>query len=473
MFEENIKLLQQRSPSFSIESQLFYMQPMPLTQTRCGEPNMMFEFRGNNIFLYSNYSAKKELQKWFSSLNLSGINVLVVYGVGLGHSFEVIKSWLEEDSKRYLIYFEDEPGIFRTFLEMPYAAKILSHPQVEFNFIDEKNREDACKTVGMYYVNLPFSVEVSKAYNLLKPEAFDTLKRTLYYQFNYFNGAYPEFIEALGTPYFRNFFPNVLQLGQSYLGQRFYGNFANVPAIICGAGPSLDKNAHILKQLDKHAVIIAGGSAISALSAKGVTPHFGGCYDPHPAQHGRVANQVCFELPVFYKPRLNFRALQTLHGPKIYMSGNIAYQVTSWIERELGVCEENCLEGDNILHALIEMACLMGCNPIIFVGMDLAFTGKRLYSAGVVSRPEDSHEEMIKGEHFENNCIERLDIYGNNTFTVPKWVRESDFTAGFPSTYPHVDFINATEGGIGFEGIPNVKLQEIVDKQLKQQYDIP
>lgn len=47
----------------------------------------------------------------------------------------------------------------------------------------------------------------------------------------------------------------------------------DVPAVLCGAGPSLADNLEPLKQLQHRAVIVAVGHAVKTLRAAGITPH--------------------------------------------------------------------------------------------------------------------------------------------------------------------------------------------------------
>ena len=46
-----------------------------------------------------------------------------------------------------------------------------------------------------------------------------------------------------------NFYLNLYYLPDSKKGNDLYGKFQGIPAIICGAGPSLQKNIHLLKEL--------------------------------------------------------------------------------------------------------------------------------------------------------------------------------------------------------------------------------
>jgi len=48
--------------------------------------------------------------------------------------------------------------------------------------------------------------------------------------------------------------------------------FANIPAIVVSAGPALNKNVHLLKELYNKAVIISAGSALTFWKAGALHP---------------------------------------------------------------------------------------------------------------------------------------------------------------------------------------------------------
>ncbi len=76
------------------------------------------------------------------------------------------------------------------------------------------------------------------------------------------------------------------------------------PAVICGAGPSLKASAPALKELERRALIFAGGSTLSALKSLGVIPHFGIALDPNPEEHDRLLPASPLEMPFLYTNRL-------------------------------------------------------------------------------------------------------------------------------------------------------------------------
>ena len=136
----------------------------------------------------------------------------------------------------------------------------------------------------------------------------------------------------------------MLQLPHAYNGNGLFECFKDVPAIICGAGPSLDKNIDLLARLKDKALIFAGSTALNALIGKKILPHFGAAIDPHIHQYSRVAAAEPFPYPFFYRNRLYHEALLAISGPRLYLTGDGGYATGNWFEKMLDIEGED-LEG--------------------------------------------------------------------------------------------------------------------------------
>ena len=474
MFKENLLLLTEIDPDLAGKIEATEKHPFSQCQTRQDEPNLCYELAGQKQFVHSSYSAQKEAERAVSSLKIDSVQVLYVYGIGLGYIYDAIKPWLKENSERYVVFLEDQLGILRCFLETEQASRALNDPQVMITYIktdDQTYLETICHDLAFYYVGLRFQYTALPHYERIRPDSVRQLQLKIMHSSAYVSFAGQEFMNY-GATFFRNFYSNTLQLASSTGCRTMVDGFKKIPAIICGAGPSLNQNFDLLKTLSDRALIFAGGSAINALSCRGMEPHFGGSVDPNKTQYERMSSHAAHELPTFYKGRAFHYAFHVLHGPRIYLAGNNMYPVTDWLEEDLGIEEERGSEGHNVLHLMIDLARRFGCDPIIFVGMDLAFTGMQSYASAVVDDPGVSEGEITKASDLNDNAFSRHDIHGKPVYTLWKWVAESNYTSRYAADHPDVTFINATEGGLGFEGIPNLTLQEVRERYLTIPYDL-
>src|SRR6185503_9490810 len=104
------------------------------------------------------------------------------------------------------------------------------------------------------------------AYQEKKPRSFEELSFIIQFFRGIQESSTAEYLSA-GKVFFKNFYHNILELDNAENGSALSGKFQGVPAIICGAGPSLGKNIELLKTLKDKALIFAGGTAMNALNA--------------------------------------------------------------------------------------------------------------------------------------------------------------------------------------------------------------
>lgn len=394
---------------------------------------------------------KEEAKAWYKALPLGSAKVLYIYGLGSGEYYLPLKKWLKKDPEHRVVFLEDEKGVLQHFFNTALATKMLEDPQVFICTLEE----GVLETLYWSSVLTPFAISALNSYQKHKP--FEDLKYKIAYDTTMKNALVEEYLHY-GAAFFRNFYPNMLNLEGAYFGNALFGKFKGVPAIICGAGPSLDL-VNLSKYKEK-ALIFAGGSSLNALAKRKLLPHFGAGIDPNSTQALRL-DQTGANVPFFYRTRMNAEAVSKIKGQKLYISGVGGYDVAEFYEKKLGLEAEFLDEGHNVVNFCTEIALRMGCNPIIYVGIDLAFTGMKAYAEGVDAESVISENELLHAKEEEKRGIYRDDIYGKPVLTLWKWIAEADWLANFAKAHPETTFINATEGGIGIPDVPNRSMGEI------------
>lgn len=434
-----------------------------------GAPNLQIKALDKLLYLHSESDPVKEAQEWFSNLSLKDVDVLFVYGVGLGYAYDALKGWLHDQEGRYLVFLEPSLEILKRLFETERGTEILHDKKVWLLHLDPEG--NTLKHLAANFIlksrahaSLPF-------YKQLTPLEADRIKVQLDYLMNNRWGMVSEYSDH-GRVFHGNYFPNLLLLPEARFGNQLFGQFKGVPAIVCGAGPSLAKNIEVLKTLKDKALIFAGATAMNALNGLGVIPHFGVGIDPNRAQFTRLIMNDAFEVPYFYRQRFLNQALKTVHGDHLFLTGTIGYDIGKWMEERLQITAREIPEGYNVVNMSTAIAEAMGCSPIIFVGLDLAYTDMRSYAPGVVNHPLHNLRDSFRTKSHSEEIVQHKDIYGESTLTLWKWLSESAWYTQFSATHPQVMFVNSTEGGIGFEGIPNIPLDQVAEGLLTKNYDL-
>lgn len=472
LFHTNLELFKHFDALTAYHLEIFNFSRLQHCQTEQNEPNLYQKKYGITHYFHDQKGALAEAQKIADEEILTKTNLIYFYGLGLGYIYDSLKNWLNAATERHLIFLEDDLEVLYQFLHTNRATRLLKDPQVTLFYISELFSEIEQDKLNRLMLEFPYhSIQFLVLPSYIKRNESTALKicykilsdqsTMRYVHKEYFSGQ----SGLLG-----NFYRNLLSLPDAYISNHLYGQFKNIPAIICGAGPSLEKNLDVLKTLSDRALIFAGGSSLNVVNNQGLIPHFGIGIDPNPEQYHRLITNHTFHLPLFYRNRMENRASQIMPGPKIYVPGS-DNPLSIWFEKNLGIFEGEVEEGHNVVNFSIEIARRLGCNPIIFVGLDLAFTEVKTYASGIPIHPLWLGENNPYTPEKEQ-VIARNGIDGQKIMTKWEWLGESDWISNYAKNHPEVKFINATEGGLGFFEISNLPLKEVAEKYLTKSYDL-
>lgn len=447
--------------------------------TAQGEPNLKQEIDGTTHYYHSQDNPQAEAKQWFSSLDTRQMDHLFVFGVGLGYYYEAAKEWLQNPS-HYLIFLENDLEVIHSLFETEIGTRILHDPRVRLQYFDSQEvsnfnvtdlTEGVWQSLSVLFSEGAFKVSALAHYANAFSDLYQIINTTLSFWMMLNSGFVAEY-DSYGEHFFSNFYRNIFILPKAYRANGLFEKFSGVPAIICGAGPSLDKNLAVLETLGDKALIFAGGTAMNAVNSRGFQPHFGLGVDPNEAQMSRLIMNTAYEVPFLYRNRVYHEALEFWQGNKLYLTGTGGYITSEWFEKQLAIEGKIIPEGANVVNLSLSIAHSLGCNPIIFVGLDLAYTDRHSYQSGVLCHPTHLWKRDFKTKGKHDELLTKNDIYGNPVHTLWKWVTESMWYSEYAHANPETIFINATEGGIGMSGIPNASLQEVAQQFCKRQLDL-
>lgn len=256
-------------------------------------------------------------------------------------------------------------------------------------------------------------------------------------------------VRDMGKKIIGNIIRNLTLLPQACAFSPFEQAFRGVPAVICGAGPSLEKSIPFLSELRQRALILAGGSALNALTHASIFPHFAAAIDPDPPAH-LFRCQGAVESPLFYQNRVAHRLLKDCHGAKIWVPDNVSYPIEEWLMQRLGIDALPFEAGWNVATFSLQIAVAMGCNPIIITGVDLCHSKGKTYAAGV-AMPQGTFTPVPLEEGKETKA---------DFLLAAEWIEE------FVAAHPETSFINASSGGLSLRGMKQVAPQDIALQPL-------
>lgn len=278
-----------------------------------------------------------------------------------------------------------------------------------------------------------------------------------------------------------------------------------VPAIIASAGPSLSKNLDIVKKYRDSAVIFCVGTALGTLYKNGITPDFANVIEKvKTLQHYNLpfANDVSFICEQFSEP-----SYLDVPFKEKFITNSLENDDARWF---LEMAEEPFVDfetkGTVAYHALY-CAYYLGCNPIILLGQDLAYSDGDCYSKG--SKFEDlecifddtlqKYRIGVKDfEKFKNaycasvnwdeekkteavkNRLEKLNanlvtVEGQNSNLLPTDAVYSlfiDYLQDFAARYKNQrTLVNSSVGGALIQGFDTLPLEDAIKKYVSPSFD--
>lgn len=246
------------------------------------------------------------------------------------------------------------------------------------------------------------------------------------------------------------------------------------PAVIVGAGPSLDKNGYLLHGYVRRTNAIVIGINAGSLAA------------PCDATFSVESNDIRTKLAARGLQIFGLASPTKLLQDRIRSLHPVWNGELAWVAEEITHIPRLPTSGSGSSSA-ISLAHLWGCNPIVLVGHDMAYTDGRVY-ATATGFGRDRVDAEGRFDWQDSRLVPRP---GNPLHEadqleqVPSWDGQRTvqsgiafrairhFLAATAETYSDTVCINATEGGAAIDGWRPVKLEEAIEAMPHTRSDPP
>ncbi len=409
--------------------------------------------------LCSRHRPLDEAARLAAQVDLVKSAVVVVLGFGAGYHVQVIAERL--DRAGIIVVFEPDLSLLRAVLERIDHASWLRRASIVF-VTDPEDRgvlagklqgAESIIAQGVAFLEHPASRErlgtSGRQFGELFGELVAANKTTLM----------TTLMRAPDTV--RNLLLNIDHYAASPGVADLAGAAAGHPAVVVSAGPSLARNLKLLCDpgVASRAVIVAAQTTLRPLLAAGTPPHFVTALDYH-----EISARFYEDL----SPDL-VRATTLVAEPKAHpvvfdsWPGAVRCCANDFLDRVLGETSppETVLPaGATVAHLALYVARHLGCDPIILIGQDLAFTDGLYYAPGTaiddVWAPEINPFNTIEMMQWQRiarhrrHLSRRSDAAGRSVYTDAQMLTylqqfERDFAA---CERAGVRIIDATEGGL-------------------------
>ncbi len=239
-------------------------------------------------------------------------------------------------------------------------------------------------------------------------------------------------------------------------------SFVDIPAILVGAGPSLDKQLPFLYQRRNNALFIVCDAALRPLLQAGITPHIVVTLDPQ-EEIIRFFSGLQTSSSLLIAPSIVHPSVVKVWDGEILFFHKLAPEIPALVEvARLLPHLATLVPGGSVLSVGYDLAFKIGCAPLVFVGQDLSYTGKNSHAGTSMNAHIESSELIMR---MQRHIVEETDIFGKNVLTSKSLSTSKDwFHWIFQENRKHrvCKTVNASESGIIREACEVLSLRDVM-----------
>lgn len=476
IFAKNCKAIEANNTLLPEKLLAYKGESVALEETRSGD----FTFRFEGKYFHSLYDPVKEAHLQAEEILSKKADWVFLFGVGCGYLLKELAA----RKKEKIVVYEPSLEILSGVLHRIDLSEILSGDSVYiFNDIQPvvnivRDQIDGFDNI-LSYQSTPYKLafpaklkeftnKVQNAHTTNKVGIKTDIDSRLSWINNYFDNL-------------RHFddYPNIDCLR---------GRLKDIPLIIVGAGPSLRKNAHLLREVKGKAVIIAAITAYKPLLKHGVVPDFIIASEkvdlPEYFTFGEEDRKTRLILAEISHPNMFDRDVK---GKFIFFNPyiNLSFETG----RDWG-CNYFPSSGGSVTTVALDMGVAFGCDPIIFMGQDLSFGDGQTHAEGGVYVSQDIKIDRDKGEILIEEDYVTLKDKAKSRFNL-QWLKGLSGQP-VPSKFDWVTFhqwfenymsemrlkgipikvFNSTEGGAYIEGMEHATFKDVMNRYLSKEIDL-
>lgn len=450
-----------------------------LIQCEGGAFTASVESGGRTKFLHSKYEPIREAQRWAASQTPPPGSVVLILGWGMGYH---VLEWIKTHGARVeaVIVFEPEPELFKTSLFCTDLRPLAQAKRLELIVgCDAAAFDRALQSLIEPLLNRDLSLLPLPFVDIYPPEISAFLKSNLQKMIARREGILRHMAE-MGAHCQENIIRNIPAMADSFFPRDVQGMAAGQPAIIVAAGPSLDRNIHILPQAQGRAWIFAVDTGLRILMQRSIDAQFVVVKDPSDRNRSHFEGLKNLECPaLIFDPQVAPDIPARFIGPKICMP-NRNHELHHYLDGLQLTPNDPLPYSTNVALAAFNAAVRMSCDPIIFVGLDFCFAreGGPSHAADSALRSEtlyDPNRQSLiyrrEGSQEEIAIVEVEGIDGQRYPTSPNFYESLRLLESLIQKSP-AHCIDASEGGAKIAGTEIMTLENAIQSACIQPIDV-
>lgn len=380
VYERNLRALAQKNPKLA--EQLTHTQPtndILWATAPDGTPTAKRLIGKSTEALCSSRAPLIEAQRIAAQVDFQQHAAVVVLGFGLGYHIQQLVKDAEEEAAIFV--YEPDLALLRAVLErielhdtLDKARFITSSESSEIQAATQG--AEAFIALGTLYLEHPAS------------------RQRLASSTKQFCNAFNEVMQAIRTTIVttlvqsdvttRNFLMNAVDYVTTPGIEQLKDIAKDSPAIVVSAGPSLQRNLHLLKDQSYRSkvIVVAVQTVLKPMLEQGIKPDFVTALDHHEISkrfYEGLTEQDVQGITLVAEPKANAAILDAFPGNTVIPGDPFVEQL---LGDDLAPDKSSLIPGATVAHLAYYLARHMGCDPVMLIGQDLGFTDGQYYASG-------------------------------------------------------------------------------------------
>ncbi|MEA4952512.1 MAG: 6-hydroxymethylpterin diphosphokinase MptE-like protein [Aminivibrio sp.] len=401
--------------------------------------------------------------------------VYLVFGTGCApYLFHVLRSLPREALSVVVI----EPSLDLLLLTLSQTSVFQALPQgARVSFVVDKDRSLIDEVfswnvvpIGIYPVSkaVVFSHDGEENHEALS-ELRDTLKKEIIYRLTMLGNS-PE-DTLLG---FRHATLNTPRILRSPRIADLMENYGGKPFVCVAAGPSLEKNVHLLKDIQDKCVIVACDTVLFHLLEKGIVPHVVTTierpYIIYSAWVPRVLEkhrEKCEQI-LLLSQSVSYPLIAGRWPGYSIVVGKMDTPVDNWFTGSV-LGEQVLYSGLSVAHMALSLALACNAPSVALIGQDLAYGQDGIsHASNTVPDSELATEQMLR-----RSGMSVPGSLGGMVETSTIWLTFIQIFERMIINQTRTPVFDCTEGGALIEGTKIIPFAEYIQKNiLKQDFSV-
>lgn len=414
---------------------------------------------GQRILIHSQHDPVADAAAFVASRPLAEHDAYVVGGFGLGYHLLELINRVPRD--KWIAVVEPNVWMMRAAMEFVDLEPLLRRPRVLYCVGADQQRFlawarellNVTEAQSMLIMTYPPAARLVPGFHALVEQELQVAINKRIVELT----TLSRYCQDLDL----NCLRNLPEMARAAGVQDFANKFRGIPAFVVAAGPSLDQTVDALAAVKGRAVIISVGKSLRLLAAKGIVPEFTVSLDLSPL------SQSCFEgfsipagVNLVFDPDCYYGIPATYPHDKITF--DTAAWMVQWSKKFIGA-KGTLQKGLSVAHSAWYFAIALGCDPIVFVGVDLALPTDHTHASGVTM----TWGGKVEPKEGDPNVVMVPSVTGGKVRTIRSML---SFITTFEQDIALMDrtVINTSRIGALIRGCKNLTIEETIQQYCQE-----